>query len=151
MAQENEQVQGVIGTVPINGRPVIYKLVPQSPSRELRRRLPHLAVVSWTYRGDSNNGMPSGRTNKRMMELEDILSPLFDQRDDSVHAYSRTGDNLKEFTYYVADASVFMARLNEALVHLPRFPIEITFSQDEDWSDFRDIASMFDGPGATDA
>ena len=143
MSDGKEDVDGVIGVVPIHGRPVIYAIVPELPSEQLQSRLPHLVVVAWKYNGDANNGMPDAATNERMLHLQDVLSPLFERRDDSVHAYNRTGDNLKEFAYYVADTTRFMRRLNDALEPLPYFPIEITFVHDEDWSEFRDIASLF--------
>jgi hypothetical protein len=94
--------------------------------------------------------MPQPQTNERMQELERILSPLFEDQDDSVHAYNRTGGNLKEFTYHVGDPGKFMTKLNDALRPLPRFPINIAFVHDEDWSDFQDIASMF-GSGRASA
>jgi hypothetical protein len=143
MTDKAEELTGVIGVVPINGRPVIYAIVPELPSRERQQELPHLAVISWKYNGDANNGMPEPQTNERMQELERILCPLFEDKVDSVHAYNRTGDNLKEFTYHVGDPGKFMTMLNEALRPLPRFPIKITFVHDEDWSDFQDIASLF--------
>jgi hypothetical protein len=44
-----------------------------------------------------------------------------------------TGDNLREWTYYVKSETEFMVRLNYALVGVPAFPIEIHAVSDPDW------------------
>lgn len=143
MTSDDSEAQWIIGEVPIHGRPVLYVLIAELPDPDVRRQLPQLVVVSWKYNGDDNNGMPPPETNSRMMELDDILSSQFEDKVDSFRAYSRTGDNLKEFTYYVASTDAFMDRLNASLRDSPWFPIEITFVHDADWSDLRDIASLF--------
>ena len=45
--------------------------------------------------------------------------------------------------YYVADPGAFMTEINRSLKGLPRFPIDIKFYHDEEWSDFRDLVAMF--------
>lgn len=143
--EPQEEASGIIGEVVEDGQPVIYALVPELPQESIRRTLPHLTIVSWKYDGSQNNGMPAPNTGQRMRQLEDLLSVSFEEKARSVHAYNRTGNGLKEFAYYVADPSEFMAELNSMLRPLPRFPIDIDFYRDEDWSDFQSIINLFRG------
>jgi len=140
---ESAEVSGIIGSVDEDGLPVIYALVPELPRESRRRELPHLAVVSWKYDGSQRNGMPDLDTNERMLQLEGILSESFEEKTGSAHAYHRTGNGLKEFAYYVADPGAFMTEINRSLKGLSRFPIDIKFYHDEEWSDFRDLVAMF--------
>lgn len=85
-----------------------------------------------------------------MRQLEDLLSDSFEDKALSVHAYNRTGNGLKEFAYYIADPGTFMTEVNRILKPLPRFPIDINFYLDEEWSDFQAIVGMFkNAPSAT--
>ena len=59
------------------------------------------------------------------------------------HAYSRTGNNLKELVYYIADRERFMDALNTALADHPRYPIEIDFYDDGEWADFQRLLTSF--------
>jgi hypothetical protein len=140
-----EEVSGIIGKVIEGGRPVIYALVPEMPPEAIRRALPQLTVISWKYDGSQHNGMPAPDTNLRMRELEGLLIASFEEKDTSAHVYNRTGNDLKEFAYYVADPGAFMTEINRVLRPLPRFPIDIRFYLDEDWSNFQEIINLFRG------
>jgi hypothetical protein len=137
------EATGVIGTIEEEGLPVVYALVPELPPESRRRELPQLTVVSWKYDGTARNGMPDLETNARMIQLENLLSDAFEEKPGSCHAYNRTGNGLKEFAYYVADPGMFMTEINRMLRPLPRFPIDIRFYLDQDWSDFQQIANLF--------
>jgi hypothetical protein len=140
---QSDVTSGIIGSIDENGFPVVYALVPELPAEARRRELPQLAVVSWKYDGSSRNGMPDITTNERMIELERILSNAFEEKPGSTHAYHRTGNGLKEFAYYVSEPGAFMTEINRLLKGLPRFPIDIRFYLDEEWSDFREIVGLF--------
>jgi hypothetical protein len=141
--KEPAETSGIIGSVRENGFPVVYALVPELPAETRRSELPHLAVVSWNYAGSQRNGMPDPNTNERMLQLERTLSETFEEKVGSAHAYHRTGNGLKEFAYYVSDPGAFMTEINRSLRGLPRFPIDIKFYLDEEWSDFRETVAMF--------
>ncbi len=59
------------------------------------------------------------------------------------HAYSRTGNGLKELVYYTSDRERFMAAFNTALSDHPQFPLEIVFNDDPKWDDFRELLDAF--------
>ena len=133
---------GAIGKLMEDGRPVIFKFVDEMPPAETRTRYPWLTVISWPYDGNANNGMPLQSTNSAMLQLEAVLEAL-EARRLSRHAYSRTGNNLKEFVFYIQDRDQFMDALNEALRTHPRYPIDITFYSDTAWEDHQKTLNTF--------
>jgi hypothetical protein len=100
-------------------------------------------IIAWAYDGTSHNGMPDPDTNAKMRLLEEKLTDAFEEKQLSERAYSRTGNNLKEFAFYVADTGAFMKQLNLSLNGLPRFPINVTFYRDDTWSDFGELVALF--------
>ena len=142
-ANSKAEPQGVIGRVRENGLPVIYKFVNQMPEPASRAPLPWLTVIAWTYDGDDNNGMPGDADNQAMVQLEDVIEEQLDDGRRLRHAYSRTGNNLKELVYYSADRDGFIDAFNGALDGYPRFPIEINFYEDPDWKDLRRLLEDF--------
>lgn len=147
MAQGNnsgEEYKGIIGRYYEDGLPVIMKFVNELPDQSVTDKLPALTVVSWKYDGSQNNGMPLEEVNNRMILLEDALEDSMGLSMIFTHAYSRTGNNLKELVYYTTKQEDFMAMLNRALESHEEYPIEIDFYNDKDWSEFKKVLKDFD-------
>ena len=129
--------KGIIGRYYENELPVIVKFVNEFPENNLREKFPMLTVVSWKYEGETNNGMPLTEINEKMIVLEDAIENATVTPKQYQHAYSRTGNNLKEFVYYSSSQDHFMTLLNETLATHERYPIEINFYKDPEWSEFK--------------
>lgn len=138
-----DEEKGVIGRYYEGDLPVILAFVNELPAESIRRKYPMMIVVSWKYNGEENNGMPAKEINARMILLEDAIERMLDSSGNFIHAYSRTGNNLKELVYYSASPDEFMSLLNKALVKHERYPIEISFYEDPQWSDFAEIIEDF--------
>jgi len=119
------------------------KFVNEFPEDSIRTKFPILTVVSWKYNGEENNGMPLKDVNKKMIVLEDALEDAMDSSGLYQHAYSRTGNNLKEFVYYCTKQDEFMDILNKSLVNHEKYPINIDFYEDEQWNEFRQLLDDF--------
>lgn len=78
-----------------------------------------------------------------MIELEDILEELFETNSFAERAYSRTGNNLKEFVFYISNRYLFLNKFNDMAKGKPRFPIEIKFYDDPSWSDYESLIKDF--------
>jgi len=143
MSVNAKEPKGVIGEVYINGFPIIYKFVNEFPHEDLRSKYPRLVVVSWEYDGSRKNGMPENSVNEKMMQLEDALEEGIENLGISTHVYSRTGNNLKEFVYHIRNDEEFIEALNSTLSSHKRYPIEITFYEDKEWKDFKELLSDF--------
>lgn len=143
MTANAEEKKGIIGRIYEDGAPVIYKFVSELPGDAVRAQLPWLVVISWKYDGESNNGMPPNDENQRMIALEEAIEDHVESDDVLRHAYSRTGNNLKELVYYLRDQEQFLQSFNKALSDHPRYPIEINFYADAEWEDLRRLLSDF--------
>ncbi len=124
-----------VGKANVNGMPVIYKFLNRLPNKKAIENMPWLTVISWKYDGSMNNGMPDKDTNAQMILLEDALDEIKGKEKVYLMAYTATGNNLKEFVYYISDSDIFMKNLNNSLSEKPEYPLEINFYKDEDWSD----------------
>jgi len=146
IAQEKQRMdenKGIIGEYYVDDLPVIVKLVNELPNKSTIEKLPFLTVVSWKYDGSANNGMPPAEINERMIVLEDSLVSSISKSNKFLHAYSRTGNNLKEFLYYSTSQVEFMNMLNKTLEKHDVYPIEINFYEDPTWSEFKKLLSDF--------
>jgi hypothetical protein len=138
-----EEEKGIIGRVYEKGFPVIYKFINELPAERIRSQLGWLTVISWKYDGSSNHGMPLEAENQKMIALEDTIEDRIERAGILQHAYSRTGNNLKELVYYIHDQEQFLEAFNQALNNHPRYPIEIKFYQDKEWGDFQGLLNDF--------
>lgn len=69
-----------------------------------------------------------------MDEMEDALHPTLVKDGFATLALVSTGENLREWTYYVKSEEEFFLRLNEALADKTVFPIDIHTAVDRKWS-----------------
>ena len=82
--------------------------------------------------------MPSEEVNQGMLGLADTLGKI--ERPAFCHeAYRRVGCGLREFVFYVSDRNQFMLELNDLLAEHPRYPIEIKFFEDPEWSELKQL------------
>jgi hypothetical protein len=131
-----------------DGLPVLYKLlVGELPAAALTEKLTWLTIISWDYDGSGNNGMPPEAVNERMIALEDAISAQLERDGFLLQTYSRTGNNLKEFYYYINDRDSFIEAFNAALAGHDHYPIEITFYEDPKWQDLQEVLQAFSGGG----
>jgi len=135
--------KGIIGRYYENELPVIVKFVNEFPDESTRRKFPILTVVSWKYEGETNNGIPLTEVNNRMIELEEAIENMMDTSKQYQHAYSRTGNNLKELVYYSRSQDNFMELLNKTLATHEKYPIGINFYEDLEWSEFKKTLEDF--------
>ena len=134
--------QGIIGKVIEQGKPVIYSFDNYLPETTTIEDFPTLVVIKWGYDGSKNNGMPTKAEQELIYKLEDVLNDIADDKG-SFRAYARTGNNLREFVYYTIDQPAFLQLFNQAVANHPRYPIEITFYQDPNWSDYKELIADF--------
>ena len=121
-----------------DGLPILWTFVPEVPTGEIQRALPWMVVVSWTYDGTQTDGLPNPDVNAAMKRLEVTLAEL-ERPMVCFEAYRRIGNGLREFIYHVSNCDAFMEELNHKLASHPAYPIEITFYNDEQWSDFKGL------------
>lgn len=138
-----EKLTGIIGKYYEDNNPVIVSFENKLPDNKIINSNPSLVVISWKYDGSMNNGMPLNSINEKMIILEDAFDEELKTSKIFYRAYGRTGNNLKELVYYCKNQESFMELLNKALEKHENYPIEITFYEDKDWSDLKNLISKF--------
>jgi len=116
------------------GTAIVYRYVQEFANGFDRSTQPDRVILVWRYNGEK--GMPSIEERERMEELESSLEAAVEKGGFSTLALVSTGDNLKEWTYYAKSENEFLLRLNAALVHKKRFPIEVHAGPDPQWSTY---------------
>ena len=62
-----------IGVTQEDGQRVIYRSLAQMPSENTRAKFQWLTVISWSYDGARNEGMPSIEQNVKMQNFEEAI------------------------------------------------------------------------------
>lgn len=71
--------------------------------------------------------------------MEDLLAPYVEQTSLSVLTLVSTGEGEREWVYYTRSQNEFMAKMNQALLGYPRFPVEVTLWNDPEWSRYEEF------------
>jgi hypothetical protein len=143
MDKFNEEQNGIIGRYYEGKYPVIIKFIKDLPIKDIQKHFPFLTVVSWKYEGSSNNRMPPIEINEKMVSLENALCKTMEKSKLFIHAYSRTGNNLKELIYYSKGIDEFMPLLNKTLENHETYPIDIDFFEDSEWTELKKLLEDF--------
>lgn len=117
-----------------SGRAIVFRYVKEFPAQLPRGSFPTRVIIVWKY--TSEGGMPQPTERGRMERLEDILRPAIERDDQGSLVLVSTGENLREWTYYVRSEEVFLQRLNTALSGESRFPIELHVAPDKEWKTY---------------
>ncbi|MGB1040480.1 MAG: DUF695 domain-containing protein [Flavobacteriales bacterium] len=141
--ESHENFKGIIGKYEEDGFPIIVRFVNEIPHDSVISSMPWFTVISWKYDGATRNGMPPELINIKMIELEKALESVFWKNNICRHAYNRTGNNLKEFNYYITNRDEFMSQFNRVLKDHNPYPIEIVFYQDPEWNELHEIIDDF--------
>lgn len=124
------------------GLPILWSYVPEMPALSEQRSMPWLTVIRWPYDGTANNGMPLPNDNQQMLALDGALGKL-EKPGFCIEAYRHIGAGLREFVFYIADRDKFLEAFNHQVANHPRYPIEIKFYLDENWSDLQKLINDF--------
>ena len=115
-----------------DGLPVIYRSVKEVPDGAIESDYPNLISIYWRYDGASSNGMPDAATNDQQINFEAALDHL-DKTGISHLMLVVTGNNRKEWLWYVRDIEDWMSNFNQALNEESTYPIEIENNDDPQW------------------
>jgi hypothetical protein len=115
-----------------NGRAIVFRYITEFSPIFDRSSQPDRIILVWKYQ--SERGMPILAERERMDIMEDILSPILESDGFATLPLVSTGENLREWTYYVKSKEEFVSRLNKALSGKPAFPIEVHSASDPSWS-----------------
>lgn len=140
---QSEQWQ-VLETVEA-GRPVIVSVPKQLPNSATREDYPWVARIEWSY-PVRERGMPPDALLDEMYKLENEVERSVVSKNLCRLAMTRTGNGLREWTYYAKDRRVVeeqIAKIIEA-----GFPaVRISVRKEAEWTTLRDVlANVQDAP-----
>ena len=115
-----------------NGRVIVFRFAQEFGPQFDRSSQPDRIIIVWKY--ESETGQPVSNEHQRMNAFEDLLSPALPEEFATLALVS-TGENLREWIYYVKSEDEFMGRLNKALAGTA-FPIEIHTASDSTWETY---------------
>ena len=115
------------------GLPLIFRIREGPPAWATKADFRRLLVVSWPFDASANNGMPLQDTQERMLELENLLEPVFANARQAFLTGVATGNGVREWQWYAKDSNAVMKLVNETLGELDPFPVQFSFQDDPDW------------------
>ena len=83
--------------------------------------------------------MPSDDDADKMKVMEDALVEAMELDLQAVLAFVYTGQNQKEWHWYSTDIQESGKRINEALASFDKLPIELSFEDDPDWTEYNSV------------
>ena len=125
----------LIGKFDDEGMTVFVRMRKSPPSPATLARFPdHISIV-WLYDGSSNSGLPDSDTLQKMTEFEERLE-LLETNAIGLMVVSVTGNNRKEWKWYVTNSQRYMEAVNQTLSGHPRYPVQFELSSDPNWETY---------------
>lgn len=122
-----------ISTNAQNGQKIIFRYAKAFAPPFDRASQPIRIIIIWKYQSE-RSGQPVADEHQQMNLMEDALeSALRKNCHFATLAMVSTGEDLREWTYYVKSEDEFMSSLNYAFAEMPAFPIEIHTAYDPSW------------------
>src|SRR5882672_3374519 len=114
-----------------DGMPLLFRYRNELPVKDTAQ-CPFLVSMLWIYDGEATTGMPDNEVLGQMERFEDVLDSI----DNSAAGFlmvAVTGNNRREWIWYTANTARFMALLNNAMQGRPKFPLDLSASEDPGW------------------
>jgi hypothetical protein len=119
---------------------VIVSAPRQFPNAPTRESYPWVTSIDWPY-PVRDRGMPGDELLDQMLKFEEELERVVVSKGLGRLALTRTGNGLREWTYYVKERSV--AEIDIASVVKASAPATASFAvrKEADWATLRDVLS----------
>lgn len=122
-------------THPDTQRSILFRYAESFREGFKRSELPHRVVLVWRY--ETPSGMPSPAARKLMDQLEDRLIDLIDVPGESVLVLVSTGENLREWIFYVRSSERFLDALNGRLGEGDKHSLDVHAADDSSWTTYQ--------------
>jgi hypothetical protein len=112
-----------------NDCPITYRCIKEP--KHLKELFSHRIGVIWPYES-IEKGLASVEDNVLQNVFEDALD-LLEEENQGVLSLVVFGGGRKEWHWYVKDIEAWMARFNEILSTHSQYPLQIEFSENDNW------------------
>lgn len=96
------------------------------------------AEITWKYPGN-HAGMPDEPTARIMEAVQDALTETFEKDPVAVMTGVYTGDDRRDWVFYITSVHIFGKKINEALAPFDLLPITIYTENDPDWCEYDEM------------
>jgi hypothetical protein len=124
---------------------MIIRLRSKLDSEKGKELFPHMMRMSWVFQTSNQAGMPSQVQSDELSIFEERLVERFESDLQSVLTIVITKSGLREWCFYTNDIDEFMNRLG-SVPHENENPIEIYFTNDEDWKYYEEMRANCEKP-----
>jgi len=100
----------------------------------------HLFTVTWTYKDMSGEGIPTGKENLQMGELEDAADSLIEGKCGYL-THILTYNGTRKWNWYAKDKNKFLNAIDSYLKRKPNLPIKIVEQEDPNWDEWKTFLS----------
>jgi len=128
------------------GRPVIVSVPKLLPNSATREDFPWVTTIEWPY-PNRDRGMPADSLLDEMYKLESEVERVAVSKNLCRLAITRTGNGLREWTYYAKDRKV--GEQDIANLVKAGFPdtVRVNVRREPEWTTLRDVlANVQDAP-----
>ena len=128
-----------------SGRPVIVSVPKRLPNSATREDFPWVTTIEWPY-PVRDRGMPSDPLLDEMYKLENEVERVAVSRNLCRLAITRTGNGLREWTYYAKDRKV--AEVDITNIVKASFPdtVRVSVRKEPEWTTLRDVLANVQDP-----
>lgn len=99
--------------------------------------------VIWAYNSPNETLLPHEIDLDLMEQVEDALANMLEQDNQTILAFSFTGENERWWAWYTTDVDIAGERLNAALAQFDALPITINAENDPDWDEYVGVLEDF--------
>jgi hypothetical protein len=99
--------------------------------------------VIWSYNSPDETLLPHETDLDLMEQVEEALTDIMEEDNQTILAFSFTGENERWWAWYTTDVDIAGERLNAALAGFDELPITITANTDPDWDDYNGVLEDF--------
>jgi hypothetical protein len=103
----------------------------------------HRMDVIWSYNSPNETLLPHETDLDLMEQVEEALADILEEDNQTILAFSFTGENERWWAWYTTDVDIAGERLNAALAGFDELPISITANTDPDWDEYNGVLEDF--------
>jgi hypothetical protein len=116
-------------------RVIVYRFLKEFAPGFDKATQPERFTIIWKYQG--NRGMPAIAERERMDAVEDALEAADGTGSSVTPVIVSTGNNVRQWIYYVQSRQEFADRLKVTLQKMPGLPLEVRSERDPEWKTYK--------------
>jgi len=99
--------------------------------------------VIWAYNPANESLLPHEADLDLMEQVEEALVNMLEQDNQTILAFTFTGENEKWWAWYTTNVDIAGERLNVALAEFEPLPVTISVEEDPDWDEYNGVLEDF--------